>query len=318
MAETDAHEIPRMYAVTGLRDFFRYHRDVYVSGNLLIYYEEGNVNAAVAPDVFVVFGVPNRPRPIYNLWEEGKSPDFVLEITSRHTRNEDHGPKRELYQWLGVQEYWQYDPTEGYPEPRLRGMRLVDGRYEALAATTVWGRSLFVYSAVLGLELRVMEGDLRFHDPRTEHTILTLTESDEELMRELVDRGWQNQEQLQVKEAWQQEQLARQQAEQAWQGVEQAWQQEQLARQQAEQERQQAEQERQQERLGRQRAERERQQAEDARHAAEAQVAELQACWRGATNPAPTPVPEGKRPAATDCLLARRCRGPLDGELREP
>ena len=74
IAETDAHEIPRMYAVTGLRDFLRYHRDVYVSGNVLIYYEEGNVDAAVAPDVFVVFGVPNRPRPIYKLWEEGKSP----------------------------------------------------------------------------------------------------------------------------------------------------------------------------------------------------------------------------------------------------
>ena len=58
MAETDAQGIPLMYAVTGLRDYFRQRPDVYVSGNLLIYYEEGNKDASVAPDVFVVIGVP--------------------------------------------------------------------------------------------------------------------------------------------------------------------------------------------------------------------------------------------------------------------
>ena len=63
MAETDAQGIPLMYAVTGLRDYFRQRPDVYVSGNLLIYYEEGNKDASVAPDVFVVIGVPNHPRP---------------------------------------------------------------------------------------------------------------------------------------------------------------------------------------------------------------------------------------------------------------
>ena len=82
MAETDAQGIPLMYAVTGLRDYFRQRPDVYVSGNLLIYYEEGNKDASVAPDVFVVIGVPNHPRRIYKVWEEGKGPDFVLEITS--------------------------------------------------------------------------------------------------------------------------------------------------------------------------------------------------------------------------------------------
>ena len=101
MAETDAQGIPLMYAVTGLRDYFRHRPDVYVSGNLLIYYEAGNLDASVAPDVFVVRGVPNHMRPTYRIWEEGKGPDFVLEITSRHTRANDQGPKRELYRRLG-------------------------------------------------------------------------------------------------------------------------------------------------------------------------------------------------------------------------
>ncbi len=175
MAETDAQAIPLIYAVAGLRDYFLDQPDVYVSGNLLIYYEEGNVKASVAPDTFVVFGVPDRIRPIYKVWEEGKSPDFVLEITSRHTRHRDQGPKRELYESLGVREYWQYDPTGDYLQPPLRGLRLVRGEYEALPETRLGDGSLVMYSAVLGLEVRIEEGELRFHHPES-GDILTLTE----------------------------------------------------------------------------------------------------------------------------------------------
>ena len=72
------------YAVDRLRHHFRGRRDVYVSGNLLLYYQKGNPRAAVAPDVFVVLGVSNVDRSSYRLWEfEPKGPDFVLEITSR-------------------------------------------------------------------------------------------------------------------------------------------------------------------------------------------------------------------------------------------
>ena len=242
MAETDAQGIPLMYAVTGLRDFFLLRPDVYVSGNLLIYYQEGNFNASVAPDVFVVFGVPNHIRPTYKVWEEGKSPDFVMEITSRHTRHKDQGEKRELYESLGVREYWQYDPTGDYLEPRLCGLRLVGGEYEKLGETRLGDGTLAMYSAVLGLEVRIEGGELRFHDPETGESISTFTE----------------------------QRQGRQQAEQALQQAEQERQQAEQERQQAEQERQQAERERQQEREA-------RQQAEAARHAAEAQVAELRA-----------------------------------------
>ena len=80
---------------------FRARQDVYVPGNLLLYYEEGNSAAAVAPDVFVVLGASNHRRTSYLLWQESKAPDFVLEVTSRSTREEDQGPKRELYRRLG-------------------------------------------------------------------------------------------------------------------------------------------------------------------------------------------------------------------------
>ena len=61
-----------------------------------------------------------------------QTPDFVLEITSRHTRANDEGPKRELYQRLGVQEYWRYDPTGDYLEPPLHGLELSGGAYRRL------------------------------------------------------------------------------------------------------------------------------------------------------------------------------------------
>ncbi len=121
MAESDFQRTPLTYAVDRLRYHFRERHDVYVSGNLLIYYQEGNPKARVAPDVFVVLGATNVDRSSYLLWKEPKAPDFVLEVTSRGT---DQGRKRELYRALGVREYWQYDPTGDYLEPRLQCLEL--------------------------------------------------------------------------------------------------------------------------------------------------------------------------------------------------
>lgn len=111
MAESDFQRTPLIYAVESLRIYFQDRADVYVSGNLFLYYEPGNPRAVVAPDVFVVIGAPRHDRASYKLWEEPKGPDFVLEITSRSTYTEDQGVKRGVYALLGVREYWQYDPT---------------------------------------------------------------------------------------------------------------------------------------------------------------------------------------------------------------
>ena len=187
MAESDFQRIPLTYAVDRLRCHFRNHAEVYVSGNLLLYFEEGNPGARVAPDVFVVFGVRNVERSSYRLWEESKSPGFVLEITSRATWREDQTSKRELYRRLGVQEYWHYDPTRDYLEPPLQGLDLVDGAYERLPGRELADGTLALRSEVLGLELRLAGRRMRFHDPQTGEDLLDLTETEDRL-REIEDQ----------------------------------------------------------------------------------------------------------------------------------
>ena len=140
--------------------------DVYVSGDLLIYYEEGNPRRSVAPDVFVVFGAANHKRNVYKLWEEPKAPDFVLEVASENTWREDLGRKRALYAQLGVREYWLFDPKDEYFDPPLQGLVLREGAYRPLPALMENGART-IRSEVLTLDLRAESGELRFRDPAT-------------------------------------------------------------------------------------------------------------------------------------------------------
>lgn len=178
MAESDLQLKHLLYAILVLDAYFRERPDVYVSGNLLIYYEEGNPKAAVAPDVFVVFGVTKRQQRSFFTWKEGKVPDFVIEITSHSTYAEDQGLKRGLYALLGVREYFQYDPSGDYLKPRLQGLKLVDRNYLPIPADTLPDGSISLYSSVLGLELHTEQGQLRFYDPDTGRKLLTYQESE--------------------------------------------------------------------------------------------------------------------------------------------
>ena len=177
LAETRFQWDSLTYAAGALDVHFRDHPDVAVEGYRLLYYVEGDVRSRVAPDVFVVFGVPKRRRRTYLLWEEGKAPDFVLEVTSRSTRWIDRGFKRDLYTRLGVREYWLFDPTGDWLDPRLQGNRLSGGRYEPLSPTGIEDGERVLHSAVLGLDVYVDRGEIRFRDPTTDRKLLTLEET---------------------------------------------------------------------------------------------------------------------------------------------
>ena len=129
MAETDLHRDEMMYLIEALRKHFRDVPDVYVSGNILLYYVEGEPRYSVSPDALVVKGLADAKsqRDIYKVWEEGRPPCWVMEVTSRGTRQEDLRKKKDLYRQLGVDEYFLFDPREEYLVPSLQGFRLASG-----------------------------------------------------------------------------------------------------------------------------------------------------------------------------------------------
>ena len=169
MAESESQFWPILYVGAALDCYFQARDDVYVVGNLMLYYQEGDPGRSVSPDLMVVFGAPKHIRSSYRLWEEPKAPDFVLEIASESTHRMDRGEKRDIYAGMGVGEYWQCDPAGGYLDPPVLGFRLVEGRYVPVSVT-LEGGMLVGRSEVLGLELRLTPGApvreaLRFYDP---------------------------------------------------------------------------------------------------------------------------------------------------------
>lgn len=133
MAESDLHRAEMMYLIQALDDRYRETPDVYVAGNLFLYYARGDRKAVVAPDVFLVKGVPKGERKSFLLWTEGRGPCFVVEVTSESTRDEDLNKKMNVYQRLGVEEYFLHDPLSEYLNPSLQGYRLQNGRYRRIA-----------------------------------------------------------------------------------------------------------------------------------------------------------------------------------------
>ena len=169
VAETDVHRT-LMFALIGMfQAFFRDDPHVYISGNLFLYYQEGDPRQVVAPDVFVVQGVRNRQRRIYKLWEEGVVPAVVFELTSRSTRGDDLRSKYDLYERLGVTEYFLFDPLGEYLRPPCRGYRLHQGRYRPLVAAEDGS----LWSAVLRLALHPRREQLRLYDPARQRWLPT-------------------------------------------------------------------------------------------------------------------------------------------------
>jgi Uma2 family endonuclease len=129
MGETDFHRQEMMDLISALEGYYEDAGDVYVSGNLFLYYEKGAPRSVVCPDVFVVQGVDPGPRRVYKLWEEGRAPSFVIEVSSESTCDEDLGRKKQVYAMLGVAEYFLHDPFEEYLSPPFQGFRLKNGEY---------------------------------------------------------------------------------------------------------------------------------------------------------------------------------------------
>jgi Uma2 family endonuclease len=188
MAETDHHRNQMVDLIQTLDAWYAGDRWVYVSGNLLLFYERGNRRRHISPDVFVVKGVAKHERLNYLVWEEGKAPHVAIELTSSSTRSEDIKRRFRIYQdTLRVQEYFLFDPLGDYLDPPLRGYRLRRGQY--MPVQPVKGR---LPSRVLGLHLERHDKELRLYDPSTGQWLPTALEkaaqAEAELDRERTAR----------------------------------------------------------------------------------------------------------------------------------
>ena len=167
---------------------FQGRPNVYVSGNIFVYYVRGNPRLSVSPDILVALGIPRGDRRTYKTWLEGKAPDFVMDVPAPSTSERDLAEKRDVYASLGIQEYFMFDPSEGRMYPPLQGYTLKGERYERLPDE----EPLTVRSRLLGLDLWLNEqGHLRMRNARTGVNLPTTEESElgrqEEIARSTAD-----------------------------------------------------------------------------------------------------------------------------------
>lgn len=168
MGETDDHREAMVRHIELLQDYFR-EQNVYVSGDLLVYYEQGNPRKFVVPDAFVVKNLRPGKRRTYKIWVEGKVPDVVVETTSRRTRAKDTRTKPDLYARLGIKEYFLFDPHQEYLDPPLQGYRLTADGYRRIGSEVDGALT----SIELGLRLSVAVGQLQFLRLDTGERLLT-------------------------------------------------------------------------------------------------------------------------------------------------
>ena len=151
--ETQRHALQLQLLIDPLRLYWEDRQDVYVGGNMFIYFSLAQVRNQDfrGPDFFAVLDVSKRERKSWVVWEEGKGPDVVIELLSESTAAQDKGEKKEIYQNLiRVPEYFWFDPFSG----EWAGFSLQQREYEAIAEDSN-GRLI---SRVLQLALVRWEG----------------------------------------------------------------------------------------------------------------------------------------------------------------
>ncbi len=201
MAVSDLHRDILFGTIETLKAHFKQHPDVYVSGDILMYYVKGDPRQSVAPDVLVSFGLGKKRRDTYLVWVEGKLPDFVMEFSSKTTYDDDLGPKKDRYASLGIQDYFLYDALGIYLPKPLMGFTLVDGMYVPISEDEDGG----LHSDVLSLDFHVDDEDLGIYDPVAGAWLQTPAESAEARAEQEAARA----EQLETEVAQLREQLQR-------------------------------------------------------------------------------------------------------------
>jgi hypothetical protein len=168
------------------------------------------------PDLIVAFDADLETYQRSNAYvvsEQGKPPDFALEIASTSTRRADRTVKRESYAALGITEYWRFDRNPNRNNPGLAGDRLTGGQYQPVAIDALPDGRLRGYIQVLNLIIEWNNGQLEWIDPATDAPILTYADQRDRADWEHLARMQEREARLQAEERAEEEQRARMQAE---------------------------------------------------------------------------------------------------------
>lgn len=174
VGETSHHYLTARVIFDMLEEFLagRGH-EVSLHANQFWYWQRGNPAATRAPDVMVIFGVPQAARDSYMSWQHGDvSPGVIIEVASQRQGPHLLRELRDLYERLGVSEYFVFDPRGLASDEPLTGFRLQSGRYHLIRRS---GDGTMT-SLQLGVRLRPDGGILRLVNPRTGDPLLTRAE----------------------------------------------------------------------------------------------------------------------------------------------
>lgn len=166
LAETSVHADAIIATVAVLRNYLAEkfaERSPVVLADQFLYYAQGFPRLRVAPDVMVIFDIPQQPYDNYKIWETGKIPSIIFEMTSASTQAHDQTKKRELYESIGVLEYWLFDPKGEWIPEKLRGYRRQTNLPENEEESLVYSAIADGLSQVLGLRLEVEDSLISFY-----------------------------------------------------------------------------------------------------------------------------------------------------------
>jgi hypothetical protein len=197
VAETYDH----LYAILTTLEVLKQYlagRQATVLANQFLYYAQGFPKVRTAPDVMVIFDVAPGGRDNYKTWEEGQVPVVIFEMTSPSTQDQDKTFKKTLYEQLGVQEYWLFDPKGEWIAEKLQGYRLredtytpiTDSRSEPLQLRlTVEGKLISFYREDTGEKLLIPDELVAALNQETQARLLAEAQAEQERQqRELAQQ----------------------------------------------------------------------------------------------------------------------------------
>lgn len=157
MSEGTPHSDAKMTVVMSLRRFFgQRQRGMFIAPELMVMYPGA---PTFVPDVLAVRDVELKPRNSWIVLDEGRGPDFILEIRNKGRRAKDYRRNVDRFARHGIKEYFVFEVIR----QELAGFRLeaddapANRRYVPIIPQG--GR---YRSEVLELDLVVLDERLRF------------------------------------------------------------------------------------------------------------------------------------------------------------